>query len=602
MGKPTRLLLATVNVVLALGLALAIPLAPAAFAADYTITVTTSLSQPSLTVPPGSRVIWQNQDGERHRFRSVSGPTGFDTGNIEAGQSGSVTLNTEGTYSYVDERDASNSAYHGTIVVSSSAPSPTTTTTVAGGGGGGGGPVEVRMAGRRFAPASVTIAAGGSVLFINDDGRDHTATGSGNTFDTGLLAPGQRSTRTFNTAGTYPYICLLHPDMTGTVTVTGSGGTAPPPAPTTTTTTVPPVVGSSDVSVFDFGYSPASKTVPVGSTVRFVNTGIALHTVTDRAGRFDSGLITSGAAFTRRFDVAGTYDIFCTLHPEMTARLSVTDSSGTAPAPPPPTTTTTLPPGSAPRGNVQMRDFSFAPASVSVRAGSSLTFVNTGAAPHTVTAADRSFDSGLVQPGGVYTRRFSQPGVVQYVCTLHPAMIGTITVLDAAGNAPPTTTSSTVAGAAAGQDAGTSVAVEIIDLDYEPRTVTVAAGTEVLWTNTGVAPHTVTARDGSFTSELLQTGGQYRRVFDQAGSFEYFCTLHTDMVGTVIVEGAVANAQGGETVEVAAPGAGGEPVAAASSDPASPGMGWIVVGLVAAMVFGGGTLVMVMLRRSLLTS
>ena len=252
-----------------------------------------------------------------------------------------------------------------------------------------------------------------------------------------------------------------------------------------------------------------------------------------------------------------------------------------------------------------MRDFSFAPASISVRAGSSLTFVNTGAAPHTVTAADRSFDSGLVQPGGVYTRRFTQPGVIQYVCTLHPAMIGAITVLDAAGNAPSTTTTSSVAGTVAGQGAGIaeSVAVEIIDLDYEPRTVTVPAGTEVLWTNTGIAPHTVTARDGSFTSELLQTGGQYRRVFDQAGSFEYFCTLHPDMVGTVIVEGAVANAPaGGETVDVAASGVGAEPVAAVGPDPADPGMGWIVVGLVAAMVFGGGVLVMAMLRRSLLTS
>lgn len=461
------------------------------------------------------------------------------------------------------------------------------------------------MAGRRFSPASVTIAAGGSVAFINDDGRDHTATGSGGTFDTGLLAPGQRSTKTFNTAGTFPYICLLHPDMTGTVTVTGSGGTAPPPAPTTTTTTTPPVVGSSDVRVFDFGYSPASKTVSVGTTVRFVNTGVAFHTVTDRAGRFDSGLIAGGSAFSRRFDVAGTYEIFCTLHPEMTARLAVTDSTGVAPAPPPPTTTTTLPAGSAPRGNVQMRDFSFAPASISVRAGSSLTFVNTGAAPHTVTAADRSFDSGLVQPGGVYTRRFSQPGVIQYVCTLHSAMIGTITVLDAAGNAPATsTTTSTEAGSGGGSSPSTSVAVEIIDLDYEPRTVTVQAGTEVLWTNTGIAPHTVTARDGSFTSELLQTGGQYRRVFDRAGSYEYFCTLHPDMVGTVIVEGVVANAPtGGESVDLAAPDAGAElEEAAASAEPASPGIGWIVVGLVAAIVFGGGVFVMAMLRRSLLTS
>jgi hypothetical protein len=93
-------------------------------------------------------------------------------------------------------------------------------------------------------------------------------------------------------------------------------------------------------------------------------------------------------------------------------------------------------------------------------------------------------------------------------------------------------------------------------------------------------------------------------VFDQAGSYEYFCTLHPDMVGTVIVDGVVSNAPtGGETVDVAAPDVGAESQAAgASTEPVSPGIGWIVVGVVAAMVFGGGVLIMAMLRRSLLTS
>jgi plastocyanin len=82
---------------------------------------------------------------------------------------------------------------------------------------------------------------------------------------------------------------------------------------------------------------------------------------------------------------------------------------------------------------------------------------------------------------------------------------------------------------------GLSAAINIIDLDFDPREVTVVKGAEVAWTNIGQAPHTVTAKDQAWTSELMQNGDRFTHVFDETGRFEYLCTLHPNMVGTVIV-------------------------------------------------------------------
>jgi plastocyanin len=49
-----------------------------------------------------------------------------------------------------------------------------------------------------------------------------------------------------------------------------------------------------------------------------------------------------------------------------------------------------------------MVDFSFSPGEITVAAGGSVNFVNNGVAPHTATARDGSFDSGVVAPGSKY--------------------------------------------------------------------------------------------------------------------------------------------------------------------------------------------------------
>lgn len=79
---------------------------------------------------------------------------------------------------------------------------------------------------------------------------------------------------------------------------------------------------------------------------------------------------------------------------------------------------------------VSMIDYAFQPASVEIGVGESITFTSDGPdEPHTATADDGSFDTGEVPVGGSATVTFDQAGTFPYLCTLHPSMTGTVTVL-----------------------------------------------------------------------------------------------------------------------------------------------------------------------------
>jgi plastocyanin len=72
---------------------------------------------------------------------------------------------------------------------------------------------------------------------------------------------------------------------------------------------------------------------------------------------------------------------------------------------------------------------------------------------------------------------------------------------------------------------------------FEPTELTVTPGTVVTWTNEDSAPHTATARDGSFDTDRLNSGDVSSQVkFDKAGTFEYYCEVHPWMVGRIVVK------------------------------------------------------------------
>ncbi len=74
----------------------------------------------------------------------------------------------------------------------------------------------------KFTPASITIHVGDSITWTNNGPTDHTATATDHSFDTGILHKGQSASHTFSQAGTFAYICTLHPFMKGTVVVVGN--------------------------------------------------------------------------------------------------------------------------------------------------------------------------------------------------------------------------------------------------------------------------------------------------------------------------------------------------------------------------------------------
>ena len=77
---------------------------------------------------------------------------------------------------------------------------------------------------------------------------------------------------------------------------------------------------------------------------------------------------------------------------------------------------------------VQIKDFKYIPANITVKAGTVVTWTNADSAPHTATASDKSFDSGNFEKGESYSYTFSKPGTYEYICTLHQYMKGKVTV------------------------------------------------------------------------------------------------------------------------------------------------------------------------------
>ena len=105
----------------------------------------------------------------------------------------------------------------GTAGTSTTVGASTTASTPATTGGGGGAKVVIKNF--AFDQTSVTIKAGESVTWTNQDSVTHHLVGDKGEFDSADLAAGATFTFTFKTAGTVAYHCSIHPSMTGTVVV-----------------------------------------------------------------------------------------------------------------------------------------------------------------------------------------------------------------------------------------------------------------------------------------------------------------------------------------------------------------------------------------------
>ncbi|MCU0492886.1 MAG: cupredoxin family copper-binding protein [Chloroflexaceae bacterium] len=81
----------------------------------------------------------------------------------------------------------------------------------------------------------------------------------------------------------------------------------------------------------------------------------------------------------------------------------------------------------------------------------------------------------------------------------------------------------------------TGVPVAIQNFAYAPASLTVPLNQPVTWTNNDSAPHDVAASGGSWASPTLSQGQQFTRNFDQPGTYDYICSIHPFMRGSVTV-------------------------------------------------------------------
>lgn len=172
--------------------------------------------------------------------------------------------------------------------------------------------------------------------------------------------------------------------------------------------------------------------------------------------------------------------------------------------------------GGAEEVTIDMLDFTYSELSLTIPAGTTVTWVNTGAVQHSATASDGTFDTGLLDPNGEASFTFDAVGAFLYYCTLHgtaagQGMVANVTVTAPIGVVEPPAEEATV---------------QALDFSFDASVITVEAGTTVTWNNAGNVQHSATADDGSFDTGLFDPGASGSFTFDTVGSFPYYCILH----------------------------------------------------------------------------
>jgi plastocyanin len=92
--------------------------------------------------------------------------------------------------------------------------------------------------------------------------------------------------------------------------------------------------------------------------------------------------------------------------------------------------------------------------------------------------------------------------------------------------APPGSTSVTMVSGASG----------LTTTAFNPNPVNVSVGTTVSWLNSDGTTHNVVANGGAFASGNVDPNNRFNFTFATAGTFQYHCSIHTNMVGTVVVQ------------------------------------------------------------------
>jgi plastocyanin len=110
------------------------------------------------------------------------------------------------------------------------------------------------------------------------------------------------------------------------------------------------------------------------------------------------------------------------------AAAAIAQPAPPAPPSPAPAQASAPSPAPSPAAVVHIANFAFVPQALTVHPGATVLFINDDAVAHTVTARDRSFDSGDLASGASWSHTFATVGTYAYLCKYHTFMIGSVTV------------------------------------------------------------------------------------------------------------------------------------------------------------------------------
>ena len=294
--------------------------------------------------------------------------------------------------------------------------------------------------------------------------------------------------------------------------------------------------------------------------------------------------------------------------PSPTTQPAPTAAQTATPTPVPPAPTATPPQAPATEagdGPVESSISDFRLRKHTIEVGTTIEWTNDGDAQHTATSGtpgdpDDIWDSGTIRAGKTYSFTSMEPGTYNYFCKFHPTlMTATITVTGTAPaaavqpadtptatptpvpptatptatQAPPTATASATLEtptATATQELPTATPtaepipepVTVLIQNFRHENLSIPVGTTVTWIQKDPTTHTTTSGTPSVPSDVWDSGfldqnEEFPFTFTEPGVYEYFCEIHTSMLGIVTVGESGTSTPGATTGdEVASDGDG----------------------------------------------
>jgi plastocyanin len=167
--------------------------------ATHMIEITTMSFPADTPVDKGDTVVWTNRMNMKHTVTADNGE--FNSGALAKDQSFTQAFDTAGKVPY--HCDFHPDQMTGKVTVAAAAATT----------------YNIDITAMAF-PDSTAIAKGDTVVWTNRMNMNHTVTADNGEFDAGVLGKNKSFSHTFETIGSVPYHCEIHPNMTGTIVVT----------------------------------------------------------------------------------------------------------------------------------------------------------------------------------------------------------------------------------------------------------------------------------------------------------------------------------------------------------------------------------------------